>query len=86
MKILSYYGGQGYGYSPEIGRFEIRHGEDAVEFTSLRDAIFVYEALSGEKALWDLTTIPELLDAYHFVEQDQENTHKNDLDFDDLPF
>lgn len=59
--------GQGYDYSPEIGIFEVS-GSIVKQFTKLSEAIEYYESLYEEKAIWDITTIPELLDCAVFEE------------------
>lgn len=60
---LKYYGGQGYGYSNENGNFEV-DASDSKEFTSLSEAKGYYESLNEEKAIWDVTNIPELIEAH----------------------
>ena len=65
MKKLKYYGGQGFTYSSENGKFEVR-GKKTRKFTSLSEAIKYYESLNEEKAIWDVTSFPELLECYTF--------------------
>jgi hypothetical protein len=62
-KELIYYGGQGYDYSNENGKFEVK-AANSKTFTSLSKAIKYYESLNEEKALWDITSIPELLSCH----------------------
>ena len=65
MKKLKFYGGQGYGYSNEIGKFEVKANETK-QFTNLSKAKEYYESLNEEKAIWDITTIAELLECHTF--------------------
>ena len=62
MSKLEYYGGQGYGYSKEIGKFQVTT-DKTVDFNRLSEAIKYYESLNEEKSIWDVTHSPELLDA-----------------------
>jgi hypothetical protein len=63
MKKLKYYGGQGYGYSNEIGKFEV----NGKPFTKLSEAKEYYESLNEEKSIWEVTTaIPELIEGHTF--------------------
>lgn len=61
-KLISY-GGNGYGYSNEDGQFEVKHKGSTKKFTKLSEAISFYEGLDEESAIWDMTGMPELLDA-----------------------
>jgi hypothetical protein len=64
MKMeLKYYGGEGYLYSKEIGKFEVKAKENK-EFTRLSEAKKYYESLNEEKAIWDITNVPELLECH----------------------
>jgi hypothetical protein len=65
MKKLKYYGGQGFEYSNENGKFEVKANKTK-QFTKLSEAKKYYESLNEEKAIWDTTTIPELLECYIF--------------------
>lgn len=65
MKKLKYYGGQGFDYSNENGKFEVKANE-VKQFTKLSEAKKYYESLNEEKAIWDITTIPELLECHTF--------------------
>ena len=65
MKKLKYYGGQGYDYSNEIGKFVVKANETK-QFTNLSKAKEYYESLNEEKAIWDISTIPELLEGHTF--------------------
>jgi hypothetical protein len=56
-------GGNGYGYSNEDGKFEVKHKGGTKKFAKLSEAISFYEGLDEESAIWDVTSIPELLDA-----------------------
>jgi hypothetical protein len=64
MELISY-GGQGYSYSNEVGNFEVKAKENK-EFTRLSEAKKYYESLNEEKAIWDITNVPELLEC-HFT-------------------
>jgi len=68
MKKLKFYGGQGYGYSNEIGKFEVFEvkANERKQFTNLSKAKEYYESLNEEKAIWDITTIAELLECHTF--------------------
>lgn len=70
MKKLIHYGGDGYGSSKEIGKYEVKYGgeeeEKLKEFTSLSQAVKFYDSLNEEKAIWDLNGCPELLDCHTF--------------------
>jgi hypothetical protein len=64
-KKLKHYGGQGYEYSKENGKFEVRAKETKV-FYILSEAKKYYENLNEEKAIWDLTRLPELIDCHTY--------------------
>ena len=65
-KKLKSYGGQGYGYSSEVGKFEVR-AKEVKEFTKLSEAKKYYENLNEEKAIWDLTGMfGELIDCHTY--------------------
>ena len=63
MKKLNFLCGNGYDYSNENGMFEVRASETK-QFTKLSEAKKYYESLNEEKAIWDLTTIPELIECH----------------------
>lgn len=69
-KELVYYGGSGTEYSDEIGEYEVKYEEFGEEkenlFSNLKDAVSFFESLNCEKALWDVSGMPELLDAYFY--------------------
>jgi hypothetical protein len=80
-KKLRFNSGIGYGYSKEIGKFEVKTSgynyspeNDRFEvnvmvikkFTKLSEAVAYYESLNEEKAIWDVTIIPELLECHTF--------------------
>ena len=65
MKKLKYYGGQGYSYSGENGKFEVKANETK-HFTKLSEAKKYYETLNEEKAIWDITSMPELIECHTF--------------------
>jgi len=62
---LKHYGGQGYGYSKENGKFEVR-AKEIKQFNRLSKAKKYYESLNEEKAIWDLTTVPELIECHTY--------------------
>jgi hypothetical protein len=63
MKKLELYGGDGYDYSAENGKYKVK-ATVTKEFTKLSEARAYYESLNEEKAIWDITTIPELLECH----------------------
>ena len=65
MKKLKYYGGQGWAYSKEIGQFEVK-AKETKRFDRLSKAREYYENLNEEKAIWDITTIPELIECHTY--------------------
>jgi len=65
-KKLKFYGGQGYEYSNEVGKFQVKAGDEVYNFTRLSKARIHYDNLNQEKAIWDMTTIPELLSCYTY--------------------
>jgi hypothetical protein len=64
-KKLKYYGGQGYDYSSESGTFEVRT-RTTERFTKLSEARKYYDSLNEEKAIWDITSVSELLECHTF--------------------
>ena len=64
-KKLEYYGGQGYAYSSEIGKFEVRATETKY-FTRLSEAVQYYECLEEDKALWDCSVLSTLLSCHTY--------------------
>jgi hypothetical protein len=62
--------GQGYYYSKELGQFEVRYEATSKEFTELSKASEFYESLDVPSAIWDLTSMPELLDVKYFMQND----------------
>ena len=69
MKQLEFISGQGYDYSKENGNFEVKYGNEYKIFIHLSEAKKFYESLNEEKAIWDITTIPELLECHVFSNQ-----------------
>ena len=66
-KILKYYGGQGFGYSQENGKYRvISETSGTKHFSKFSEATKHYNNLAGERAIWDDTAIPELLGAYTY--------------------
>lgn len=64
-KQLKHYGGEGYGYAKENGKFTVK-ATITKEFTKLSEARKYYDSLNEEKALWDYTRGAELLDAHTY--------------------
>jgi len=62
---LKNYGGQGYGYSKEIGKFEVKSSFNKT-FDRLSEAKKYYESLNEEKAIWDRTNGAELIDCHTY--------------------
>ncbi len=66
MSKLKHYGGDGYSYSQEVGKFEVKTNQGSKEFTRLSEARAYFDSLKDEERfIWDMTTIPELLDGYY---------------------
>ena len=57
--------GHGFSYVRVIGKFEVKYNSDSKFFDNFNQAKSFYESLNGEKAIWDITTIPELLESSH---------------------
>jgi hypothetical protein len=64
MKRLKYYGGQGYSYSKEIGKYEVKSNQKTKIFDRLSDARNYYDSLNVGKAIWDVSGMAELLEAH----------------------
>ena len=62
-KKLKYYGGQGYGYSKEVGKFKVV-AKGSKYFDRLSEAKEYYEGLNEGKAIWDITALPELIECH----------------------
>ena len=65
-KKLVDYGGQGFAFSKENGKFEVQATSSIKVFTQLSEARKYYDSLNEEKAIWDITGMPELLDCQVF--------------------
>ena len=65
-KKLVDYGGQGFRFSKENGKFEVKATSTIKIFTKLSEARNYYDSLNEEKAIWDITGMPELLDCQVF--------------------
>lgn len=61
MKQLKYYGGNGFANFNEHGKFEIKANQ-ITKFNKLSEAKKYYDSLNEEKAIWNITLIPELID------------------------
>lgn len=80
MKIISY-GGDGFGSCKIPGTYDVKFGGEQVKsFTDYDEAVKFYESIQGEKAFWDVTGAPELIDAYIEVPDDY-----NENDYNTLP-
>lgn len=64
-KKLKFNSGQGFYYASENGVFEVKAKIDK-KFTSLSEARKYYESLNEEKAIWDMTLIPQLLECHTY--------------------
>lgn len=62
-KKLKYYGGSGFLNVPENGIF-IVDSKDKKTFNKLSEAIKYYKSINDEKAIWDITNTPELLECH----------------------
>lgn len=80
MKKLEHYGGNGYdnwdietgdNVPSETGKFEVKTRQETKSFTSLSQARAYFESIDGEKFIWDMTRIPELLDGYHYPNEEK---------------
>jgi hypothetical protein len=64
-KKLKYCGGEGYKYSNEIGKFKVVSKTNKT-FDKLSEAKKYYQSLNEEKAIWDISAIPELLECHSY--------------------
>ena len=64
-KKLKYYGGEGFAYANEHGKFEVR-GDKTIVFISLSVARSYYESLNEEKSIWDVTRGADLLECHTY--------------------
>jgi hypothetical protein len=62
--------GLGFGYSKEKGQFEVKYEKTIKSFSELSKAIEFYQSLEIPSAIWDVTSMPELLDSKDFVKED----------------
>lgn len=60
---LYHYGGDGFDNLPENGIYEVRF-ETRKEFCKLSEARRFFDSLFRTKAIWDMESVPELLDCY----------------------
>ena len=75
-RTLEYYGGQGYGYSNEIGKFEVISKKSKF-FTKLSEAKKYYESLNEGKSIWDITRLAELIECHYYEREDDFFNNKN---------
>lgn len=77
MAKLEYYGGEGVeSVFNDKGNFEVKFGGDKNMirvFVSLKEAKRFYDSLNEEKALWDMTRAPELLECHTLADEDTTN-------------
>ena len=64
-KKLIYGWGDGFDFSTENGLFEVK-AKKIKQFSKLSQARQYYDSLNEEKAIWDLTRIPELLECHTY--------------------
>lgn len=76
---LEYYGGNGFGVSNDTGFFVVHSDIGPKTFTNFLQAKQYYDSIEGEKAFWDTTRIPELIDAWHFIDGDDQSIEEADL-------
>jgi len=63
MVKLKHLSGDGFEHFNEDGKFEVKSkGNEIKEFNKLSEAKKYYDSLNEEKAIWDITLIPELID------------------------
>jgi hypothetical protein len=66
-KELQSQGGQGYSLCPERGKYEVRYGSGGMKsFNKLSQALKFYENLEEESAIWNFSSLPELIDIKQF--------------------
>jgi hypothetical protein len=65
-KKLRYYGGEGFAFSSEIGKYEVR-GKETRRFIRLSEAREYYDSLNEEKGLWSVEH-SELLECHSYFE------------------
>lgn len=66
MIKLKYYGGNGFHTCRVPGNYRVVSDELDIQFTDLNEAKEYYKSLKGEKAFWDVTVCPQLIDAYFY--------------------
>lgn len=76
MKKLEHYGGDGFDKdwrdeSGDTGKFEVKTRQETKSFTSLSQARTYFESIDGERWIWNMTGIPELLDGYHYPNEEK---------------
>jgi hypothetical protein len=60
---LKYFGGSGFEGLKENGKYEVKC-KITKQFSKLSEAKKYYESLNEEKAFWDITNMPELIEAF----------------------
>lgn len=71
-KKLKYYGGSGFSCIRENGVFEVLSADGINLYKKFSEAKKYYDSLKEEKAIWDITKVPELLDSYIYMMVDDE--------------
>ena len=65
-EINKAYEGNGYGdgfiFVPTHGKFLIKYNKSEEEFDFILDALKFYNSIKKDKAFWDLSNTPELID------------------------
>lgn len=61
MKKTIIHSGNGFHGVKENGKFEVK-AKETKQFTKLSEAKKYYQSLNEEKAIWDVTLMPELLE------------------------
>ena len=54
--------GDGFEYVPYFGKFLIKYDESEKEFDFILDALKFYNSIATDKAFWDCSKLPELID------------------------
>lgn len=63
----------GQGKKRETGKFIVKHESGETEFSKFTDALFFYGRLPryGSKAIWDVTTWPELIGCHEWDDDEK---------------
>jgi hypothetical protein len=77
QKLLVHGGGRGFALCFKHGVYEVRSHEGKKTFYDFNKAKEHYESLQGEKEIWNMLQTPKLLDSYHYVDMDKQETCVN---------